>query len=151
MFALLTSQSVSWSLTSAGDAKPRPGRNEVSKNPLLRSTIPLNSGSLGGASRILVARVPANAAAGAVSFPVPPIADSRSQTSVLGTRPSWEISSHIPDRMSPACRDGIIVAEWNRENANVTTSTGPIRACPAVTGTAVSGNHRSHWAICPGS
>ena len=53
--------------------------------------------------------------------------------------------------MSPAWRKGIIVAEWNRENANVTTSTGRIRACPTVTGTGVSGNHRSHWAICPGS
>ena len=98
-----------------------------------------------------MARVPANAAAATLTRPVPPIADSRSQTSVLGTRPSWEISSHIPDRMSPAWREGIIVADRNRENANVTTSTGRIRACPTVTGTGVSGNHRSHWAICPGS
>jgi hypothetical protein len=82
---------------------------------------------------------------------VPPIADSRSHTSVLGTRPSWEISSHIPDRMSPAWREGIIVADRNRENANVTTSTGRIRTCRASTGTAVSGNHKSHWATSPGS
>jgi hypothetical protein len=151
VLARVASQSVSWSLKSAGEAKPLPGKNEVSKNPLLRSTIPLNSGSRGGTRRILVARVPANAAAGTLTRPVPPIADSRSHTIVFGTRPSWEISSHIPARMSPACRDGIIVADRNRENANVTTNTGRIRACPAVTGTGVSGNHRSHWAICPGS
>jgi hypothetical protein len=53
--------------------------------------------------------------------------------------------------MSPAWRDGIIVADRNRENANVNTSTGRIRTCPAATGTGVSGNHRSHWATSPGS
>lgn len=123
-----TSQSASWSLKSAGDAKTRPGRNEVSKNPLLRSTIPLNSGSRGGANRILVANVPANAAAGTLTRPVPPIADSRSQTSVLGTRPIPAINCHIPDRMSPAWRDGIIVADRNRENPNTITRTGRTRA-----------------------
>lgn len=45
---------------------------------------------------ILAARVPANAAAGAESFPLPPIAASPSQTTVLGTRPAWLISCHIP-------------------------------------------------------
>ena len=100
---------------------------------------------------ILVARVPANAAAGAVTFPVPPIADSRSQTSVFGTRPMPLISDHMPDRMSPACRDGIIVAVMNREKHSVITSTGSTRSCPAATGTFVSGIHRSHWAISPGS
>ena len=110
------SQSASWVLKSAGEANPRPGRNEVSKNPLLRSTIPLNSGSRGGASRTRVARVPANAAAGTLTRPVPPIADSRPQTSVFGTRPNCEINCHIPAKMSPAWRDGIIVADRNREN-----------------------------------
>lgn len=71
----------------------------------------LNSGSRGGASRIRVASVPANAAAGTLAFPVPPIADSRSQTSVFVTRPTPLISCHIPARMSPACRDGIITAD----------------------------------------
>ena len=40
----------------------RPGMNEVSKNPLRRSTIPLDSGSFGGSWTILVASVPVNAA-----------------------------------------------------------------------------------------
>jgi hypothetical protein len=97
-----------------------------------------------------VATVPANAAAGTVGRPPPPIADSRSQTSVFVTRPTPEISSHIPARMSPACRDGIIVAVRNRENPNVITSTGATRSWPGATGTGVSGNHRSHCVTCPG-
>ena len=101
-----------------------------------------------------VASVPANAAAGALTRPVPPIADSRSQTRVLATRPTWEISVHIPARMSPAWRDGIIVAVRNRENASVITSTGSTRCCPAPatppTGIGGAGNHRSHWATSPG-
>ena len=40
-----SSQSANWALKSAGDAKLRPGMNEVSKNPLRRSTMPLDSGS----------------------------------------------------------------------------------------------------------
>lgn len=77
-----------------------------------------------------MARMPANAAAGTVTFPVPPIADSRSQTSVFVTRPIPLISYDIPARMSPACRDGIInrrqvAGERQRhqccENTNMTT------------------------------
>jgi hypothetical protein len=60
--------------------------------------------------------------------PGPAVADSRSHSSVLVTGPIWPISVHIPDRMSPACRDGIIVAARNRENANVITSTGNTRS-----------------------
>ena len=97
-----------------------------------------------------VANVPANAAAGGLTRPVPPIADSRSQTSVLVTRPIWLISFHIPARMSPACRDGIMVAVRNRENPSVITSTGNTRCCPAATGMLGAGNHRSHWATSPG-
>jgi len=52
----------------------------------------------------------------------------------LVTRPTWLISVHIPARMSPACRDGIIVAHRNRENPSVITSTGNTRSCPAPTG-----------------
>lgn len=118
---------------------------------MARSTTPLYSGSRGGASLICVANVPANAAAGALTRPVPPIADSRSHTSVLATRPTPPISSHRPARMSPACRVGIIVAARNRENASVITSTGSTRSCPAAIGMVVSGNHRSHCATCPGS
>jgi hypothetical protein len=147
----VVSQSAIWTLKSAGKANVRPGRNEVSKNPLLRSTMPLNSGSFGGASRILVASVPANAAAGTDTRPVPPIADSRSQTDVFGTRPSWEISSHIPDRMSPPCRKGIIIAEWNRENAKGQYEHRQDACLPGGDRMGVSGNHGSHWAISPGS
>ena len=99
----------------------------------------------------MVARVPANAAAGTVTFPPPPIADSRSHTSVLVTRPRPRISCHIPARMSPPCREGIITAEVYLEYPQVITSTGSIRSWPAVTGMRGSGNHRSHWAIWPGS
>lgn len=42
----LVNQSPTWALKSAGDAKSRPG-TEVSRNPLGRSTMPLNSGSKG--------------------------------------------------------------------------------------------------------
>ena len=58
----LVSQSANWALKSAGEAKRRPGMNEVSKNPLRRSTIPFDSGSCGGSCTILVASVPMNAA-----------------------------------------------------------------------------------------
>lgn len=75
-----------------------------------------------------MARVPANAAAGTLTRPVPPIADSRSHSNVLVTRPTPSMSVHMPDKMSPACRDGIIVAVVNRENANVITSTGNTRS-----------------------
>jgi len=57
----------------------------------------------------------------------------------------------MPDRMSPACLDGIIVAAVNRENANVITSTGNTRSCPGPTGIRGSGNHRSHCVSTPGS
>jgi hypothetical protein len=56
----LVSQSVNCSLKSAGDANLRPGMNEVSNQPLRRSTTPLDSGSLGGSSTSLVAKVPMN-------------------------------------------------------------------------------------------
>jgi hypothetical protein len=111
----------------------------------------LNSASRGGANRKRVANVPANAAAGTLTRPVPPIADSRSHSSVRVTRPTPRMSAHMPDKMSPACRDGIIVAVMNRENANVITNTGNTRACPTATGMRGSGNHRSHWVSWPGS
>ena len=96
MLALVVIQSVSCSLKSPGPVKVRPGRNEVSKNPLRRSTSPLNSGSLAGASLIRTPSVPAKLAASAVSLPLPPIADSRSHTSVRGQRPQSLISAHMP-------------------------------------------------------
>ena len=83
----VVSQSVNWALKSAGESKCLPGMKEVSKNPLRRSTTPLDSGSFGGSSTILVASVPANTAAGSVNFPGP-IPGSLSQISRRGTRPS---------------------------------------------------------------
>ena len=41
----MVSQAVSWACRSVGDVKVRPGMKEVSKNPLRRSTRPLDSGS----------------------------------------------------------------------------------------------------------
>ena len=41
----VVSQSPNWVLKSAGEVKSRPGMKEVSKNPLRRSTMPLDSGS----------------------------------------------------------------------------------------------------------
>ena len=59
--AQVASQSLNWSLKSAGDAKSRPGMNDVSNQPLRRSTTPFDSGSRGGSNTSLVARVPMNA------------------------------------------------------------------------------------------
>ena len=91
-----------WSLKSPGPANERPGRNEVSKNPLFRSITPFDSGSRGGSNRIRVPSVPANIAAGALRRLPFPIADSRSHTSVRDTAPNAAINCHIPDSRSPA-------------------------------------------------
>ncbi|MBG6240104.1 hypothetical protein IWX78_003099 [Mycetocola sp. CAN_C7] len=95
--------------------------------------------------------MPANDAAGTVTFPVPPIADSRSHTNVFETAPIPAISCHMPARMSPACREGIITAVSIFENVNVITNTGSINDCPCPTGIFGSGNHRSHCVAAPGS
>ena len=68
--------------------------------------------------------MPTNPAAAAVGRPLPPIADSRSHTSLAVTAPIRLNSSHIPARMSPACREGIISPDRTREYARVITSTG---------------------------
>ena len=104
----------------------------------------------GGANTIRVANVPANVAAVACTRPVPPIADSRSHHNRLGTAPTPSIRAHIPARMSPAVREGIIVAETNRENASVITSTGNWACCPLPSGIGVFGNHRSVTWRLPG-
>jgi len=51
---------------------------------------------------------------------LPPVAPQVGLTARV--RLGRDISVHIPARMSPACRDGIIVAVRNRENANVITT-----------------------------
>ena len=56
------SHAVNWVLKSAGEVKVLPGMNEVSKNWLRRSTMPLDSGSRGRSRTSVVARVPVNAA-----------------------------------------------------------------------------------------
>jgi len=38
-----------------------------------------------------------------------------------------------------------------REKPQVITNTGNIHSWPATTGIRGSGNHKSHWATCPGS
>lgn len=65
-----------------------------------------------------------------VGLPVPPIAASRSHTSVRG-HPSQQVRTcHIPARMSPALRLGIITAPVNREYPQVIASTGRTRWAP---------------------
>lgn len=59
--------------------------------------------------------------------------------------------SHIPARMSPALREGIITASVTREYPHVIASTGSTRAPLAPTGIGTGGNHRSHWASSPGA
>ena len=54
-------QSSNWAVKSAGDAKWRAGMNDVSNQPLRRSTTPLDSGSFGGSNTTFVAKVPAKA------------------------------------------------------------------------------------------
>ncbi len=139
----MASQSVNWSLKSAGESKCRPGMNEVSNQPLRRSTTPLDSGSRGASSTTLVASVPANTAAGSVSFRRP-IPDSLSQISRRGTRPSWVNSSHEPSSRSSVLRVGIIRASMNREYAHVITSTGSNARDPSSSRILRGGNHRSH-------
>ena len=117
---------------------------------MVRSTMPLVSGSRGGASTIRVPRVPANAAAGGEGRPLPPIADSRSHHRVFVTAPREWMIDHMPARMSPAVREGIIWAAITFENASVITSTGSIATWPPPTGIRGSGNHRSHCVVCPG-
>jgi hypothetical protein len=61
------------------------------------------------------------------SRPGATIAASRSQTSVRGHPPQSAMTSHIPAKMSPARRDGIITASVTRECPHVIASTGNTR------------------------
>jgi hypothetical protein len=56
--------------------------------------------------------------------------DGSVHSSVRVAFPIPLISCHIPARMSPACHDGIITADMNRENASIMTNTGSTRSCP---------------------
>jgi len=64
-----------------GDANVRPGRKERGEQkPVVALHHPLNSASLGGANRIRVASVPANAGRRALTRPGPTDGGSRSHT-----------------------------------------------------------------------
>ena len=89
-----SSQSLNWALKSAGEANERPGMNEVSNQPLRRSTMPLDSGSRGGSNTSLVASVPMNAATPSAWRLPRPMPGSLSQISRRGTRP--ELLDQLP-------------------------------------------------------
>ena len=65
----LSNQLPSWALKSAGEVNDLPGMNEVSNQPLRRSTIPFDSGSYGRSCTTFVASVPANDATPCASRP----------------------------------------------------------------------------------
>ena len=145
----LASQSANWALKSAGEVNSRPGMNEVSKKPLRRSTMPLDSGSCGRSCTILVASVPVNAPTPSARRPPRPMPASLSQISRRGTRPSCWISSHDPSSRSWVLRVGSIRPVMNREYAATITSTGSSAAEPSSSGIRFGGNHRSHCAASP--
>ena len=118
--------------------------NEVSNQPLRRSTSPLDSGSFGGSSTSLVARVPMNAGTPSARRRPRPMPVSLSQISRRGTRPSCPISSQVPSSRSSVFRVGIIRAVMNRECAAVITSTGNSLVVRSSSGIRCGGNHRSH-------
>ena len=83
-----------------------------------------------------------------------PIAPSPSHTSTFGTAPRPAISCHQPANKSAAVRVGISSPVSHRAYPVTMVSTGScvgLRTCPHPTGTMTGGNHRSHWAISPGS
>ncbi len=124
--------------------------NEVSNHALRRSTIPLDSGSFGGNSTSLVARVPMNDATPSARRDPRPMPGSLSHSNRRGTRPSCWISSHDPSSRSSVLRVGSILAVTNLECAAVITSTGNLLV-PSSSGILFGGNHRSHCAASPGS
>ena len=131
-------------MKSAGEAKSRPGMKEVSKNPLRRSTTPLDSGSYALSCCTVVANVPANAPTPSACRLPRPMPDSLSQINRRGTAPSRVSSSHIPNSRSAVCRVGSITANMNLEYAQVITSTGNSAVVPSSSGILYGGNHKSH-------
>ena len=120
------------------------------KNLFIRSTMPLDSGSLGGRSLISKPKEPANAATGSVGRRRP-MPDSLSHNSRDGTACASCSSAHIPPSRSGVVRDGSIRAWMNPENAEVITSTGGVSVLPTPTGSGSCGNQRSHCTWNPGS
>lgn len=110
-------------LKSSGDVKTRPDMKRLRKKRFIRSTMPLDSGSRAFNSLICVPRVPANAAAGSVSFPRPmPV--SLSHVKRVGTAPASCSSDHIPPSRSGVVRVGNMRAWMKPENVEVITNTG---------------------------
>jgi hypothetical protein len=93
--------------------------------------------------------VPANDAAGTVTTPLPPMADSLSQINVFGTLPRALMSCHMPASRSPACRDGSIVAVRNRENPMGHHEHRKHQILTVAGRDARLGNHKSHCTISP--
>ena len=150
LFAL-ANQSVNWASKSAGDEKSRPGMKEVSKNPLRRSTTPLDSGSLGLSRCSVVARVPVNALEPSACRLPRPMPDSLSLIRRRGTRPRSCSSIHIASSKSWVWRVGIIRPTMNQECAAMITMTGSSVFEPSLNGIFFGENHKSHWAASPGS
>jgi hypothetical protein len=71
-FAVLNQFDI-WVLKSSGDSHVRPGKSDVSRNPFMRSTMPLDSGSRGFNCTNLVARVPWNPITPSARVPRRPI------------------------------------------------------------------------------
>lgn len=147
----ICNQSVNCSLKSAGDANKRPGMNDVSNQPLRRSTIPLDSGSRGGSSTSFAANVPMNDATPSARLGPRPIPGSLSQMNRRGTALICCNSSQDPSSRSSVLRVGIIRPAMNRECAAVITNTGNSFAVLSSSGIFLGGNHRSHCAASPGS
>lgn len=126
--AFVDSHDDTWSLKSAGEAKQRPGRNEVSRYPLNRSTNPFASGSPGLQMITLIPSMPRNASNASVSFALPPLrelnAASPSQTRARGTDPHPVSTLQCPAMRSSAWRVGIITAPGCREYPDSIVSTG---------------------------
>jgi hypothetical protein len=127
----------------------RSGMNEVSNQPLRRSTTPLDSGSHGGSSTSLLATVPMNTLTPAANRFPRPMPVSLSQISRRGTRPNCCSRSHMPSSRSSALRVGIIRASMNRECAHVISKVGSNFAVPSSSAILTGGNHRSHCAASP--
>ena len=134
-------------MKSVIEEKLRAGRNEVSRNWLARSTMPLDSGSNGFNCTIFVANAPQNADTPSASLLRRPMPASLSQTKRRGTASNWpESSDHMPASRSGVVRDGSITAVMNREKDATITSTGGDPTRPSPRGTSTGGNHKSHCA-----
>ncbi len=126
------------------------GHEEVSNQPLRRSTMRLDSGSC-GCSTSRVASGTMNAAMPSARRAPRPITGSLSQINLRGTRPSSADQLPRAQQQVLGLAVGIILAVMNPKCAAVITSTGSSFAVPSWSGILRGGNHRSHCAASPGS